>query len=194
MLVELIARVADPPPASFRTVHEPVEVELEPRAHLIVVRRRILPGRVLLLCVQLALGLPERRLAPLPGAQLLGELVTTPVLPESLVLLAVDPLGLGQQLLGDPLVVPVGVLGGVRVQLHPIHRQQPHLHQPRPPAQPQHTREQLRQRPLMPTAKLRDRGMIKHPPGGDHHERHILLTLALNLPRRLDPLRIRVQN
>jgi hypothetical protein len=48
-----------------------------------------------LLCVQLELGLPERRLAPFRGAQLLGELITAPVLPEPPVLLTVDPLGLG---------------------------------------------------------------------------------------------------
>ena len=42
-------------------------------------------------------------------------------------------------------------------------------------------------------AELRDRGVIRHPPGGDQHVGNVLAALALDPPRGAVPLRIGVE-
>ena len=141
------------------------------------------------LLLELALGFTQSGATPLRGAQLVGQLIATG-LPVKLILFAIDPIGLRQDLPRDPLIVTIRVIRSVRVNLGPVDRDHPDLHHPRFATQPEHFAEQPRDRRLMPLAKVSDRRMIRHQIRRDHPIGHILLTLPLDPARRPVPSRV----
>jgi hypothetical protein len=142
--------------------------------------------------VQAALGIARPAAPALRRRQLRRQLVTAP-LAKTLVLGAVDRVRLGQDLLGDLVVVEVLVLRGVRVHLRAVHRQHRHADQAGVRAQRQHLTEQARQRRLVTLAKARDRAVIRPLVRGDHPEREIVHARPLDHPRRTPPHGVRVK-
>ena len=125
--------------------------------------------------------LPERRAPTLRCAQMLGQLIATRVAVE-LVLFAIDPIGLLEDLERDPAIISVRVAR--RVRDAPSCRR-PRSPRPRPTprlAQLQHPTEQLRQRLLVPDPELRDRRVIRPPVRRDHPIRDVLQH-ARSIPR-----------
>ena len=80
-----------------------------------------------------------------------------------LVLLAVDGVGLGEDLLGDLLVVAVGVMRRVGMHLRAVDRDHPNLDHPGLRAQPEDAAKQPRDRRLMTLPEPRDRRVIRAP-------------------------------
>jgi hypothetical protein len=124
--------------------------------------------------------------------QLLGQLIAA-LLAIELVLLAVDGIGLGEDLLGDLLIVTVAVMRSVRVNLRAVDRDHPDLHHPRVRTQRQHRAKQARQRVLMTRAKASDRRVIGLLVRGDHAVGDVLNALALDPARGALPPRVRVK-
>ena len=123
---------------------------------------------------------------------MLGELIAARVAVQ-LVLLAIDPLCLSEDLPRDPLIVIGELLRRVRGKLRPVDRDRPDAHQTRLGAQPQHAPEQTRQCRLMPAAKPRDRRVIRLLIRRDHPISNVLNAPELDPARGLLPLRIRIQ-
>ena len=205
MAIELRACRAQPPAAARGAIDDLLGLQpqteqrtlvLIHRRHDRLTHRQPLPLgpfalAALALFIELSLGLLERRATTLRSAQMLRQLIAARLTVE-LVLFTIDPLSVAEDLDRDPPVVDVRVARRVRHHLRAINRDHPHRHQPRLPAQLQHTAEQLRQRPLMPDAELRDRRMIRRPVRGDHPIRDVLHTRPLNPPRGPVPARIRI--
>src|ERR1035437_6484064 len=82
---------------------------------------------------------------------------------------------------------------GVRMDLCPVDRDHPDLHEARLPAQPKHRAEQLGQRVLMAGTEARDRRVIGLLLGSDHPVGDILHALALDPPRRAFTPRIGIE-
>src|SRR5690348_8402572 len=121
MLLELTLRVTQPPLATLNPSQDPLRVELELR-----LGRRLnlgLLGQLLVLVLpsKLEPGLAKELAPALPGAQLLGQLITT-LLTEHLILGLVrrpDPLN---DLLGDLPELVVALPAGVTRKPGPIDR------------------------------------------------------------------------
>jgi hypothetical protein len=142
--------------------------------------------------IQAALGIAQPAAPALRSRQLCGQLVAAS-LAKTLVLGAIDRVRLGQDLLGDLVVVEVLVLRGVRVQLRAVDRQHRHADQAGVRAQRQHIAEQARQRRLVTPTKTRDRAVIGPLIRGDHTKRDIVDAGPLDHPRRAPPDGIRVE-
>ena len=162
---------------------DPLRVRLDPR-HLGLLATASLLRQALL-------RRPERRAAPLRGPQMLGQLIAT-ILAEQPVLPAVGLLGLLEDVCDQLLVGAIRATRRVGADLGPIDRDHPDLHQARLAAQRQHRSEQLAERPLMPTAELRDRRMIRDRHRGDQLVGDVLAALPLDPARRPVPARVRV--
>jgi hypothetical protein len=108
-----------------------------------------------------ALGLAQPPTPALGGRELRWQLIAAP-LAVTLVLGAIDGVGLGQDLRRDLLVAARRVAGRVGVHLRPVDRDHPDPDLPGLRAQRQHLPEQLRQRALMADPEARDRGVIGH--------------------------------
>jgi hypothetical protein len=161
---------------------EPLGIELDLRAgsaRVLGVRARRL---ALSLTFELFLCLPQRGAPALARPKPLRQLIAARLAVE-LVLAAVDLRRLGQDLARDLLVAEVGRARGVRSDLRAVDRHHPDRHQPGPPAQPQHAREQLGQRVLVAHPKLRDRRVVGDQVGADHAVGHVLDAGALDPAR-----------
>ena len=187
--LELAARDPRPlaPPATPAT---PAEHQLGIHLHILLGLLR--PDRAALALLDPPLGVGERGLAALRGAQLLGQLIA-PRIAVELILTPVGLLGLAQDLPDHARVGAVLIHRRVRLDLRPVDHDHPDRHQPRLPAQPQHLIKQLGDLGLVPAAELRDRRVIRHPHARDHLVRHILKARPLDPTRRPIPARIRVQ-
>ena len=151
------AALAHPRAPTLRAGDELPRIELD-RRRLLVVRRRL--AGVVALAGQALLGLAQRLAAALARAQMLGQLVAA-LAAVKLVLAPIRLGRLGEDLPRDPAEVAVGVHRRVGRDLRAIDRHHADRHQPRPRAQPQHAREHIGQRPLMPATELRDRRVIR---------------------------------
>jgi len=112
---------------------------------------------------------------------------------EPLVLLAIDGVRLGQDLLGDLPVVARRVAARVRVHLGAVDRDEPDLRESGLGAQPQDLAEQGPERGLVALAKARDGAVIRPLVGGDHAAGDILHAPALDRPRGPAPERVGVE-
>ena len=126
------------------------------------------------------------------GRQLGRQLIATSIA-IALVLLAIDRVGLSEDLAGDLLIVTIGVTRGVRMDLRAVDRDHPDLRQPRLGAQPQDVAEQSGERCLVALAKTRNRRVIRHLIRRDHPEGDVLNTRPLDHPRRTLAPRVGVE-
>jgi hypothetical protein len=152
---------------------------------------RNLLGRGCAFGVERLLSLAQDAAPIARGAQPRGQLVPTRVAVE-LVLLGVDPARLLDDLLGDLLIAARRVMRRRRSDLRPIDRHDPHLHQARLGAQPQHAAEQLADPVLVAGAEPGDRGVVRHLISRDHPEGNVLAAAPLDPPRRAHPHRVGV--
>ena len=97
----------------------------------LLARRRDRPGLLGSPLFEPTLGLGQPLRAPRAGRELLRQFVAA-TLAEALVLLAIDRVGLGEDLARDLLVVAGGALGRVRVNLRPVDRDHADLAPGRP--------------------------------------------------------------
>ena len=176
-----LAVLAQPHRATVQRGREPIPIELQLDLGDHLLTRLLRRGTLALepLPRRLQRGSPA-----LAGAQLLGQLIPARV-PEPLVLLAVDPLGLlrGSRSRSththgcDPATRS-------RASCVPSTAISPTRTSPASPHNPSTSHEQLADRGLVPAAELRDRRVIRHRHRRDHLERHILPTRPLDLPSR----------
>ncbi len=96
-------------------------------------------------------------------------------------------------LLAHPLVAHGRVLARVGLELAPIQRNVPEPDQARATAQPQHLNEQLAQRLEMALAEQIHRAKVRLLHRRHRHEVHPLLAGLRDPPRRVDALRVRVE-
>jgi hypothetical protein len=101
--------------------------------------------------------------------------------------------GLLDDLPRELLVVEVAVMRGVRVNLRPVDRDHPDLHETGLLAQHEHRAEQLGQRVLVAGTEPCDRRVIGLLLSGDHAVGDILHALALDPPRRAFSPRVGVE-
>lgn len=134
-------------------------------------------GRALL--VEAALGLPQPTAPPLHRRQPGRQLVAAP-LAEALVLGPVDRVGLSEDLLGDPVVVEVLMLRGIRIHLRAINRQHRHTDQASVGAEREDVAEQTREPRLVTLTKARDGAVIRPLVRRHHPHRDIIETRPLD--------------
>jgi hypothetical protein len=152
------------------------------------------PSLLLRLCFQRRLELPDPLQATRRPSEIFGQLVAAPTLAVLRVLRRVDPLGRLEELrhlrrqlllLGlHPLVAHRLVLGGVRLDLRPIERDDAQPDQTEPLTQPQHLHEQRRQRLQVDAPELADAAVVRVRIAGDHPKRDVFVRPLLDLARR----------
>jgi hypothetical protein len=142
--------------------------------------------------IQAALGLAQPAAATLLGLKLRRQLIPARLV-ELLVLLAIDAVGLLEDLLGDLLVVARRVATRVGIDLRAVDRDHPDLREPRLRAQSKHLTNETRQGALVALAKARDRRVIGHLVRGDHAVGNVLDAATLDRPRGALPTRVGVE-
>ena len=133
---------------------------------------------------------------PRPNVDQLGRQLIATYLPEPLIFGGVRIGGFGEHpvdLQADRCVTARRAWRGAAREQAAVERDHAHRHQPGPRAQRQHLREGRRERLFVPTAKARDRGVIRDPIRGDHAEGDILATTPLDPSARALTDRVRVQ-
>jgi hypothetical protein len=109
LVVQLLLRAPHPPTTTFTARHNLLGLQPAARAETRTPGRVILPPLLLPLAVEIAQRLTQSGARALPSLKLLRQLIAT-LLTEPLVLLAIDPICLLENVLDDLPIVTIGVL------------------------------------------------------------------------------------
>ena len=139
-----------------------------------------------------ALGVGQPLGPALAGGQRLGQLVPAAI-PEALVLLGIDGVGLGERLACDLLVVTGRALRRVGVDLRAVDGNHRDVDEAALDAEAQDLAEHARQRILVALTEPRDRRVIRDLMGGDDAKGNVFLAGPLDRPRRPSPARVGVE-
>jgi len=126
-------------------------------------------------------------------AERLGQLVA-PAIAETLVLLSVNGIGVGEHLARELLVVARRALRRVGVNLGAVDGDHPRVDETGIRTQSENLAEDAGERIPMTLAKPRDRRVVGNPVSGDNAEGHVFLARPLDRARRSDPARVRVEH
>jgi hypothetical protein len=139
-----------------------------------------------------ALGVGQPPGPALAGGQRLGQRVPAAI-PEALVFLGVDGIGLGERLACDLLVAAGRTLRRVGVDPRAVDGNHPDVDQTTLDAEAQDLAEHAGQRVPAALTKPRDRRVIRDPMGSDDAKGNVFLAGPLDRPRRPSPARAGVE-